>query len=243
MKKIAIYIFSAVFCAFAIFFASKALKLAGSSYVQTFSGATFSPSRPVLIIDPGHGGEDGGAVSPSGILESDINLDISLKMRDFAALFGISPVMTRTGADIDYPDSADTVKERKNADLKARAEFINSFDNAVLVSIHQNKFTSSEPFGAQVLYGKNEVGRQFAEQVQSALIDKLDKTNYRTASQISDTIYLMRKVECPAILVECGFLSNGREEALLQTDEYRLQLAAVIVSVYFENFVSEQGGV
>lgn len=199
-----------------------------------------STSGPVstelnIIIDPGHGGEDGGAVSPTGTRESEVNLDISLKTRDILGLFGIIPTLTRDSENIDYPDSADTIHERKVADQKARLELINSTDNAVLISIHQNKFSGTQPFGAETLYAPTNGSMEFAESLQSSLLEHLNPDNYRTAGKISDSIYLMNNINCPGILVECGFLSNPQEDALLKTAEYRLKIAAVITSGYFTN--------
>ena len=188
---------------------------------------------PVVIIDPGHGGEDGGAVSPSGVKESGINLDISVKARDIFLLFGISPVMTRDSEAIDYPPDAVSISEKKTADQKNRASLINSYADAVLISIHQNKFQSEGPRGAQVLYAKTEGSREFAMHLQSLIVDKLDSSNRRAAVQIPDEIYLMRKISCPAILVECGFLSNLDEERLLKTDTYRIKTAMTIVGAFF----------
>ena len=189
---------------------------------------------PILIIDPGHGGEDGGAVSPNGLVESEVNLDISLKLRDVFLLFGISPVMTRESETIDYPPGADTVSSKKVADQKSRVELINSFDNAFLISIHQNTFPSSKPFGAQVLYADTQGSMEFAINLQELLILKLDPDNYRTAAQIPDTIYLMKNISCPAVLIECGFLSNPEDEKLLISDEYKLKLALTIASSYYQ---------
>ena len=182
------------------------------------------------VIDAGHGGEDGGAVSVSGVCESVINLDISLKMQQIFALFGVNPVLTRTSDTIDYPADAVTVRQRKVADQRARVAQIHDVPNAYLISIHQNNYPSSGPFGAQVLYAPTEESREFALYLQDLLVRGLNNGNYRSAAQISSDIYLMNQVECPAVLVECGFLSNPEEDALLQTDSYRLKLAALITA-------------
>ena len=184
------------------------------------------------VIDPGHGGEDSGAVSVTGVCESVLNLDIAQRIRLLFALFGIDPVMTRTSDDIQYPDDATTTRARKVADQKARLACIQSVPNAFLISIHQNYYPSGGPFGAQVLYAPNDESREFALFLQDQLVSNLNPENYRSASQIAGDIYLMNHVDCPAVLIECGFLSNASEAALLQTEAYQLKLATATVASF-----------
>lgn len=191
-----------------------------------------SGCSPVLIIDPGHGGEDGGAVSPDGMLESDLNLDISLRLRCLAGLFGIKTVMTRERADIDYPDSAGTTSARKVADQRARVQLINSVPDGTLISIHQNKFPDSRPSGTQVFYAVTDGSQTLAETAHNDLSRALCPENRRVAAPISKDIYLMKNVNCTAVLVECGFLSNPEESAKLATEEYRLKIASVLICSY-----------
>lgn len=205
----------------------------GYSSITTV-GSTFFKNELSLIIDPGHGGDDGGAVSISGANESDINLGISQKLYQIMGLYGAAPKMTRASNDIDYPPDAISTHSRKVADQKARVELINSTENAVLISIHQNKFTDVQPFGAEVLFAPTSGSQKLAENLQSLLVSKLNPDNYRTASEISGDIYLMNNIDCPAVLIECGFLSNREEDTLLQSEQYQLKLAAVIASGYFE---------
>lgn len=197
-----------------------------SSYVQT--------SGVVPILDAGHGGEDGGAVSITGTKESDINLDIVLKADQIFGLFGKVPVLTRNSDTISYPESAGTTRQRKSADLKQRAELIGQIPGGVLISVHQNKFTSEKPFGAQVLYGKADGSQALAETMQTHLIRTLDPENYRAAAAADTSIYLMKHTQCPGILIECGFLSNPREASMLDTDSYRLKVAAAIVTGFLQ---------
>ena len=189
-----------------------------------------------LILDPGHGGEDGGAVSLSGAYESDINLAIALKLDQIMGLYGVNPVMTRNSNEIVYPKEAASAKAKKTADQKNRLELINSTKNAVLISIHQNQYSSGSPFGAQVLYADTEHSQEFAENVQELLISSLNPENYRKAVQISKDIYLLNHIHCPAILIECGFLSNPEEESLLKTEAYQLKIAATIAAGYFTSY-------
>ena len=185
-----------------------------------------------LIIDAGHGGEDGGAVAPSGVYESTINISIAQKLEQIMGFCGVKTVMTRTSEDITYPDDAKTTHDRKVADQKNRLSIINRTENAVLISIHQDKFSSAQPFGAQVHFASTDGSEEFAHTVQKTLIEKINPENNRTEKRINDTIYLMNNVKCPAILIECGFLSNPAEAQLLQTEEYRLKIAAAIASGY-----------
>ena len=234
LKKLILYFLCAALSLTVVYFSYKTISESDKSYLPVFSNIS---GGPVLILDPGHGGEDGGAVSNGGVVESVINLDIAVKLRDICALFGVSPVMTRESEEIDYPDDAGSISQKKTADQKGRVALINSYDYAVLISIHQNKFPSSSPFGAQVLFNDKGDSSDFATSLQTQLIEKIDPSNYRTAAKIQDTIYLMKNINCPGVLVECGFLSNPNEEALLQTDAYRLKLAMVIASSYFDHYV------
>lgn len=190
------------------------------------------PGRQTVIpiLDPGHGGKDGGAVSIGGYQESDINLCIALKMEEILAFFGSPPVLTRDSQEIEYPKDAKTIRQKKVADQKQRAELIRSVEHGVLISIHQNKYSDGGPFGAQVLSAPTLGSDIFAEWMQARLIQSLNPKNHRKATQISNKIYLMNNISCPAILIECGFLSNPEEAALLQTDAYQLKTAAAIAS-------------
>lgn len=181
----------------------------------------------LLVIDPGHGGTDGGAVGAAGTVESRVNWAVSVRLRDASLFLGIPAVMTRETEEIEYPDEARTIAARKRWDTRQRAERINGFDNALLVSVHQNYYPAAGPFGPQVLYsGAAKAG----ERVQKALTDALCPACTRSAAPAGKEIYIMSHVSCPALLVECGFLSNGREEALLNSEPYQIKLALVLSS-------------
>lgn len=186
-----------------------------------------------LIIDAGHGGTDGGAVSDNGTKESEINLAIAQKMNVLAHLVGIKTVMTRTTENLQYPDDADTIRKKKVYDQKQRVEQINTVPNAVLISVHQNMFPSSQPRGPQVLYAPTETSDILAETAQENLLLVLPG-NSRTAAQISDSIYLMNRISCPAILVECGFLSNSEDEYLLKNENYQRKLSLLLICSYLQ---------
>ena len=184
-----------------------------------------------VVIDAGHGGEDGGAVSPSGTVESGINLEIALRLDAILGLYGADTVLLRT-EDISLHDpDAQTLREKKASDLHNRVEMVESIPNALLVSIHQNTYTGSRRYhGAQVFYEDEVSSRQLAENAQEILGQSLEPANTRQAAKLPGTVYLMEHITCPAILVECGFLSNPEEDALLRTAAYQTKLAAALAS-------------
>ena len=188
------------------------------------------PAR-VLIIDAGHGGEDGGAVAADGSKESDMNLAIARRLDALLVFLGKETRMTRT-EDISIHDaSASTLREKKRSDLENRVGLVNSTQGAILVSIHQNSLPSSkQTHGAQVFYGKKEGSAEVANAVQLALNQTVNAGNEKTEKAIDASIFLMKNVTAPAILIECGFLSNENETALLKSGEYQQRLAVVIAS-------------
>lgn len=197
-------------------------------------GRTISPAMPVLVIDPGHGGMDGGAVAADGTREDGINMEICLRMEALAKLVGCPVRLTRTETGLAYPDPDASVREKKAWDQKRRVAMVNETENAALLSVHQNRFPDPRPAGSQVLYAKTEGSKEFAELAQGNLTACLDPKNRRVAAPISDTIYLTRKLERPGILVECGFLSNPAELARLKSPEHQKALAAVLVSSWIQ---------
>ncbi|MGM9629036.1 MAG: N-acetylmuramoyl-L-alanine amidase [Faecousia sp.] len=198
-------------------------------------------SRPIerehcIVIDPGHGGEDGGATSCTGLVESTYNLDISLRLNDLLHLLGHDTQMTRT-TDISIYTKGGTIAQKKASDLKERVRIVNETENALLISIHQNNFSDSRYSGAQVFYAGTEGSAALAKQLQSALVAALNPGSSRK-SKIGDGIYLMEHIDCPGVLIECGFLSNAAEEARLRNAEYQKKLCCVIaatVSEYLSN--------
>ena len=188
----------------------------------------------VLIIDPGHGGEDGGAVAADGTMEALLNLSIAQKLNDLASFCGVQTLMTRTGEHIDYPTDAATISARKTADQKQRVALINSIPNGILISIHQNWYPTSGPHGAQVLYARNPESEAFGTLMHAKLIESLDPENRRVAAPVSDDIYLMRNAQCPAVLIECGFLSNPEELSRLKENAYQTKLGMLMLSAFFD---------
>lgn len=188
-----------------------------------------------IILDAGHGGVDGGATSCTGILESTYNLEIAQRLDDLLHLLGYDTKMIRT-TDISVYKKGETIAQKKVSDLKERVRIVNETENSVLVSIHQNKFSDRRYSGAQVFYAPTEGSEILAKQLQSAF-SALDPQNKRISKKCQG-IYLMDHITSPGILVECGFLSNPEEEALLRSQEYQKKLCCVIaatVSKYLSN--------
>ena len=182
--------------------------------------------RYTMGIDAGPGGEDGGATSCSGKTESSYNLEIALKLRDLLQLLGYRTRMIRTIDESIYKEGI-TIAAKKVSDLKERVRIVNETEGAILVSIHQNTFSDGKYHGAQVFYGPKGESHAMAEAVQRALCDTVNPGSNRKIKK-ADGIYLMQHIDCTGILVECGFLSNPSEEALLRTEEYQRKLVCVI---------------
>lgn len=184
---------------------------------------------PTIVIDAGHGGFDGGAVGVDGIVEKDINLSIALKLYDLFTVNGFDAVLTRD-SDISLHRQEDTtLRKKKNSDLHNRLAIASSYENAILLSIHQNKFTHSRFNGAQIFYGpKNEKSEPFAEIMQRRFIEMLQPENTRKYKKTGDSVFLIYNAPMPALLVECGFLSNPEEAYQLIDAEYQQKVAFTI---------------
>lgn len=203
-----------------------------SPATQVASNTTIALAREQLILDAGHGGEDGGAVSVTGVSESGINLAITLKTDQILGFYGVSPILLRDTDSSLHDSEATTLREKKVSDLKNRVKVIESTPNAVLISVHQNNFTNPAYHGAQVFYRDTTESRELAERMQETFKQKIDPQNSRTPAKIPDSIYLMRNITCPAILVECGFLSSPTEEVKLRSDSYQTELAICIAATW-----------
>ena len=189
-----------------------------------------------IVIDAGHGGEDGGATSCRGVLESTYNLEISLRLNDLFHLLGYDTRMIRT-TDTSIYTKGETIAQKKISDLKERVRIVNETENALLLSIHQNNFTDSRYSGAQVFYAGTEGSAQLAKLLQERLVSTLNPGSNRKCKK-SDGVYLMEHIDCTGVLIECGFLSNAEEEAKLSCGTYQKKLCCVIaatVSQYLSN--------
>lgn len=212
------------------------LFIAGGALIWQGRGRpVFVPARvpeATLVIDAGHGGEDGGAVSPSGVVESPINLAVAQRLKALMDLCGAKSVLLRE-SDISLHDAGcETLRQKKVSDLHNRVAAIEATPDSILISIHQNTFQNKKYHGAQVFFGLNEDSLSLAQFAQDSLRKGLDKENSRVPAQIPSSVYLMNHVTCPAILVECGFLSNPEEEQLLQTPAYQTKIALSLTCAY-----------
>lgn len=210
-----------------------AVLLAWTTGGQVVQAVAQSRSARTLVIDAGHGGFDGGAIGSNGTTEQDINLSIAKRVQLLASFFGVQTALTREDTNaLDY-DPSRPVRENKISDIKAREQIVEQTANPVFLSIHLNKFSDAQYHGAQVFYSTNHAGGcALAELLQDALITGCDPDNTRQAKPADQSIYLMKVLDCPAVIVECGFLSNPAEEELLGNPEYHKKLATSIVTGY-----------
>ena len=216
-KTVGFYLFV---CAAAIL-GAMLLSRAGSA-VAVFSSET--STAPIVVIDAGHGGEDGGAISVTGARESMLNLEISQRLNDLLHFLGVHTQMIRT-EDISVYTEGDTIAQKKVSDIHNRVKAVEQTPHALLVSIHQNQFSESQYRGAQVFYAQG--SQELAELLQSDLAAQVDPRNHRQCKQ-AQGIYLLEHISCPAVLIECGFLSNPAEEALLRDASYQKKLVSAI---------------
>lgn len=207
----------------------------GNRAVTVLSQSVPPEREHCFIIDPGHGGVDGGATSVTGKLESAFNLEISLRLNDLLRFLGYRTRMIRT-EDISVYTKGETIAQKKMSDLKERVRICNDTTGAILLSIHQNMFTDGKYSGAQVFYTSTEGSEALAKTMQHNLISALNPGSKRQAKK-SSGVYLMEHITCPGVLIECGFLSNAQEEAKLRSAEYQKQLACVI-AVTAANFIA-----
>lgn len=198
----------------------------GSSTVTVISETRPIERKHCIIIDAGHGGEDGGATSCTGKLESAFNLEIALRLRDLCHLLGYETKMIRTG-DISVYTKGETIAQKKVSDLQERVRMVDETENGLLVSIHQNQFSDSRYYGAQVFYAGTEGSDRLAKSMQEMFVQTLNPGS-RRKSKRAEGIYLMEHIECTGVLVECGFLSNPEEESRLRQPEYQKMLCCVV---------------
>lgn len=218
-KKRILFILSMVFISIFAYFLSIGFN---NKVVQTVS---LPVSNKVVVLDAGHGGEDGGATSSNGNSEADINLKISLKVQSLLEQSGCTVILTRSDENAIYDLNAKTLKEKKVSDIKNRVKIGNSSSADIFVSIHLNKIPESQYYGWQTFYKDgNEASKKLATCLQNNLNESISKENKRVPLKI-DNIYIMKNVEITTSIVECGFLSNPEEEKLLLQDEYQNKIA------------------
>ena len=211
-----------------------ALMITSTANITLKTSAIPEPRMPHLIIDAGHGGEDGGAVSADGTAEKAINLSIARNTEALMCFFGFDTEMTRTD-DNDISEEGDSIKERKNNDMKKRLEIFNSSEDNVIISVHQNKFSNTSSHGTQVFYSPNHEGSLLlADAIKYSVKAQLQPDNERKSKPTDNNIYLLKNAKNPAVIVECGFLSNREECRKLVSDSYQKQMAFAVTTGFLD---------
>ena len=182
---------------------------------------------PYILIDPGHGGADGGAVAADGTQEKDINLAISRPLADMLRIFGY-PVIESRDTDVSIHDAGvKGIKDQKVSDIHNRLKLAQ--DSLVTISVHQNKFPQTQYSGTQVFYSTNNPASEgLATSIRESVLTLLQPDNNRQLKKADKSIYLLHNATPPTVLVECGFLSNEAERDKLKTTEYQQQMAFAI---------------
>ncbi len=203
------------------------------------SNTIINDTLPVIIIDAGHGGEDGGAVGIDGTYEKDINLQIALKVNDILSLFGYETHLIRT-TDTAIHTSGNTIRERKVSDIRNRTDTMNLYENCIYLSIHQNKYGDSKIWGTQTFYSANcDESREIAQLIQNAVKSQLQPNNKRQIKKSGTDIYVLYNATKPAVMVECGFVSNPSELNQLKDNSYQNNMALSIATGIINYNISE----
>lgn len=205
-----------------------------SSMVETVA---LPVSNKVIILDAGHGIPDEGAESSNGTTEAEINLKIALKVQNLLEQSGATVILTRSDENAIYDLNSKTLKQKKISDIHNRVKIGNESSADIFVSIHLNKIPQQQYYGWQTFFREgDEKSIKLAQVLQQNLNDCMQKENKRVALKI-DNIYIMKNVEIPISIVECGFLSNPEEEQQLLTDEYQDKLAWGIYTGIMDYFM------
>lgn len=220
MKKSTVIILTVIFTFCSCLCINTALK-----HKQTVNNQQ-NLSRINLVIDAGHGGIDAGTIGVDGTKEKDINLNIALKLYDFARVSGVNATLIRNG-DYEYYRNSD---DRKRSDLYNRMDYINSVHNSTLISIHQNHFENEKEHGMQIWYSPNDDKSPIlADSILNITKKFLQNDNKRLNKKSGSAYYLLHKAKVPSVMVECGFMSNIKENSDLQNNDYQNKLAYLIM--------------
>lgn len=231
MKKLSIFYYILSFILLLIFVFLIISAYSGLS--AAVNNTAVHTNLPTIVIDAGHGGEDGGAVA-NGLVEKDVNLSIAKKLADVFTCNGFQVKMIRED-DQSIESGGATMRERKVSDMKNRLEQFNADTNNIVISIHQNKFTQSQYKGTQIFYSDNNaLSASLAECIKTNVVNLLQNDNTRECKKATEDIYLLCHAEVPAVIVECGFLSNAEEAAQLKDDAYQSQMAFSIYCGFLE---------
>lgn len=201
--------------------------------------AVMQKSIPVIIIDAGHGGFDGGASTNDGTPEKDINLNISLYLNEFLSSFGYKTILTRSVDESLESDGLTAIKSKKTSDIHNRMKIMEDTENSLFISIHQNHYSVEKYNGTQVFYSPNfpEESSLLAQNIQDTVVSQLQPNNERKIKECGSSVYLMFNAVKPAVLVECGFLSNNEEAEMLKTTQYQKKMAFCI-AIGIQNYVT-----
>lgn len=237
-KRKIVFIIATIIFSFAIYTSQIANKKVLITEESTKLVNSIPVCNKVIVIDAGHGIPDGGAVGNNGTLEAEINLKIALKLQELLEASGATVILTRSDENGIYENEESSIGKKKVSDIKNRVKIGNESSADIFVSIHLNKIPQEKYSGWQVFYKEgSEEGKKLAEMIQNALKETIKKENNRIAKSI-DNVYIIKHVEIPTVIVECGFLSNYAEEQELNKDEYQDELAYGIymgIMDYFYN--------
>lgn len=221
MKRLLLVLFTFLFCFVWL------LKLAGYDALIAEKNVSEMKSRYTVVIDAGHGGKDCGTIGIDGTEEKGINLSISLILYDYLMVCGINAVLIRSG---DY-ELYNSEEEKSRSDLYNRLDFVNSITNSMLISIHQNHFEDSREWGTQIWYSaNNEKSKVIADGILSSVKYYIQPENKRVNKQSDSSYYILYKASVPSVMVECGFMSNENENALLQNQNYQRKFAFAVLA-------------
>ncbi len=209
---------------------------------EKVTSATIANQEFCIIIDAGHGGEDGGTSSQDGTLEKNINLSIAKQLDFMLKSAGYKTIMTRNSDEQLGDISLTTIRQRKISDIKERLEITETNKNSIFISIHQNHFSSSVYSGTQVFYSPNsDNSKILAESIQGSVVSRIQPENKRAIKQVGTNIYLLYNCKLPAVMVECGFMSNPKESELLKNNDYQKQIAFSILCG-IQNYLEDKDG-
>jgi len=193
---------------------------------KSVQGMAGTNSQPTFVIDAGHGGIDGGALGVDGTPEKDINLSIALCLNEILRSYGFNTVMIREDDRSVHSEGAETVREIKVSDIHNRMKVMESTDNCIFISVHQNSYNSSKYWGTQLFYSPNTPeSKTLAGEIQQSVVSLLQNNNERQIKECGKSVYLLYYAKKPAVLVECGFITNYNDLELLKNEEYQRKMA------------------
>ncbi len=238
LKHIAAYIGTFSFLAIGLILG---ITICGKGIIQTVTPA--KAVIPTVIIDAGHGGPDGGTCGSDGTLEKDINLPIAKKLNEILSSLGVKTIMVRTEDISIHDESAKSIRQKKISDIHNRLKLIEETPNCIFVSIHQNHYAVEKYYGTQVFYSPGDACSEvLADNIQQTVASLIQPENTRVIKKCGTDIYLLYHAKVPAVMVECGFISNEQELMKLKTDAYQNKLAFSI-AMGIINYINVTGEV